>query len=87
MMRSAMVWILCIVVMADCATAGRFFPWPVLKDFWRVCFLVVMSCAIGLLTRFGRRGVIGPPNGRVALAVAIGFLVRGAINLWAAPTH
>jgi hypothetical protein len=28
-----------------------------------------------------RRGAIGPPGNRVAPAVAIGFLVRGAIDL------
>jgi hypothetical protein len=86
-MRSAVIWILSIVVVVDCATAGRFFPWPVLKDFWRVDFLLGASCAAGMLTGYGRRGAIGPPDGRVALAVAIGFLVRGAIDLWAALSH
>jgi hypothetical protein len=86
-MRSAVIWILSIVVVVDCATTGRFFPGAVLKDFWRVCFLLGASCTAGMLTGFGRRGAIGPPNGHVALAVAIGFLVRGAINLWAALTQ
>jgi hypothetical protein len=86
-MHSAVIWILYIVVVVDCATAGRFFPWPALKDFWRVGFLLGASGAAGMLTGCGRRGAIGPPDGHVALAVAIGFLVRGAINLWAALTH
>jgi hypothetical protein len=86
-MHSTVVWMLCIVVVVDCATAGRLFPWPVLKDFWRVCSILGTSCAAGMLTGFSRRGSIGPPDGRVALAVASGFLVRGAINLLVGLTH
>jgi hypothetical protein len=29
-MYAAAVWLLCIVVVVDCATAGRLLPWPVL---------------------------------------------------------
>jgi hypothetical protein len=86
-MRSAALWILYIVVMVDCATAGWLLPWPVPQDFWRVCFLLGTSCAAGIFTGFDRGGAIGPPNGYVALAVAIGFLVRGLITLLAVLTR
>ena len=70
-----------MVVVFDCATAGRAFPWPEPRDFWRVCSLLGMGYAAGVSTGFSRRGHIAPPDGRIALAVAAGFLVRGAINL------
>jgi hypothetical protein len=88
-MRSAVVWLLLlyIVVVVDCATAGWPPSWPVQKDFWRLCLLLGTSCMTSVFTGFGRRGAIGLLNGHVALAVAIGFLVRGVINLVAALTH
>jgi hypothetical protein len=80
-MYSATVWMLYIVVVVDCATAGRLFPWPVPRDFWRVCGLLGIGCTAGMLTGFSRRGAIGLPGNRMAPAMAIGFLVRGAIDL------
>ena len=80
-MHSALIRILLMVVVLDCATAGRIFPWPVPRDFWRVCSILGIGCAAGMLTGRRRRSYIGPPDGRVALAVAAGFVVRGAIKI------
>jgi hypothetical protein len=80
-MRSALIRILLMVVVLDCATAGRIFPWPVPRDFWRVCSILGIGCAADMLTGRGRCKCIEPPDGRVALAVAAGFLVRGAIKV------
>jgi hypothetical protein len=85
-MRLAALWILYSVVIVDCATAGWLLPWPVPKDFWRVCFLLGASYAAGIVTGSGRGAASGSPNRSVALAVGIGFLVRGVINLLAVLT-
>jgi hypothetical protein len=81
MMYSVAVWGLSIAVVVDCATAGRLFPWPAPRDFWRVCGLLGIGCAAGVWAGFSRRGSVGPADNRVALALAIGFLVRGVINV------
>jgi hypothetical protein len=80
-MYSVAIWGLSIPVVVDRATAGRFLPWPVPRDFWRVCSLLGIGCAAGVLAGFSRRGAVGPANNRVVPALAIGFLVRGVINL------
>jgi hypothetical protein len=80
-MCSGAVWLLLVVVVVDCATAGRLLPWPVPRDFWRVCNLLVIGCAARVLAGCSRRGAIGRADDRIALATACGFLVRGAINL------
>jgi hypothetical protein len=77
----ALVGMLFVAVVVDCATAGQAFPWPVPRDFWRVCSLLVVSCAAGVLPGFSRGGYIQPLDGRITLAVACGFLLRGAIHL------
>lgn len=85
-MQTALIRILLMVVMLDCATAGRMFPWPVPRDFWRVCVILGLGCAPGRLTGRRRRSPYMPPDRLVALAIAAGFLVRGAVNLLACPT-
>lgn len=80
-MLSALVLMLFAVVVVDCATAGQALPWPVPRDFWRVCSILGIGCAAGVLTGVSRRGYIEPPDGRVGLVVAAGFLGHGAINL------
>ena len=86
-MHSTLIRILFMVVVFDCATAGRIFPWPLPRDFWRVCSILGIGCALGMLTGRGRRRHIGPPDGRIALAVGTGFLVRGAIKVLVCLTH
>jgi hypothetical protein len=80
-MVRALVGTLFVAVVVDCATGGQVFPWPVPRDFWRVCSLLVVSCAAGVLPGFSRGSYIHPPDGRITLAVACGFLLRGAIHL------
>jgi hypothetical protein len=86
-MVRVLVGMLFVAVVVDCATAGQAFPWPVPRDFWRVCSLLVVSCAVGVLPVFSRGGYIYPLDGRITLAVACGFLLRGAINLLIGLTH
>lgn len=76
---SAAISALSIVV--DCATAGRLLPWRLWADFWRVRGLLRIGCAAGMLARFCCREAIGPADPRVALVLAIGSPVRGAITL------
>ena len=80
-MYALLVRVLFVIVASDCATSGQAFPWPMPKEFWRVCSLLGIACVAGVLTGCSRRGQIESPDGRVALAVAVGFLVSGVINV------
>jgi hypothetical protein len=86
-MISALVRALFVTIVIDCATAGQALPWPELRDFWRVCSILGIGCTAGVLIGLSRRGHVQPPDGRIALAVAGGFSLRGAINLLVCLTH
>jgi hypothetical protein len=81
-MYVALIQVLFVIVASDCATSGQAFPWPMPKEFGRVCSLLGIGCVAGVLTGCRRRGQIESPDGRVALAVAAGFLVCGVINVF-----